>query len=248
MTQGAPVLAGTSNTATQLTDITLQGPDIGLSVRAGNLPGSGTTAWAAIAAGGADPGAEAVYAIGRGRGVYAVGLEGEGVYGFSHRTYGVMGNTLGPNQGGVFGLNNATGQGVVGYSEGGIGVLGRTNNTESVAAGVQGDHLGGGPGVVGTSTRGIGVSGRTDGGSSPVAILGENASGNREGVAVVALGGAGVGVHASGARAAIVLEPQSTQGAPTTGSHSMGEMLVDSQGDLFLCKASGTPGTWVQVA
>ena len=58
-----------------------------------------------------------------------------------------------------------------------------------------------------------------------------------------------MGLEASGARAAIHLSPNLTiTGAPTTGAHSMGELMVDKNGDLFLCKAAGTPGTWVKVA
>lgn len=245
MTQGAPVIAGMSNTASQTTNITLNGPDIGLSVISANFPGA-TKAWAGIAVNSADPGSDAVYAIGRARGVYGVGLDAEGVLGISHHTNGVVGSTSVPLAAGVFGVHTNTGTGVAGYSFNGVGILGRANDNAS--AGVQGDHTAGGPGILGTSAQGIGVSGRASGGTEPVGVLGENASDNREGVGVVALGGAGIGVHASGARAAIVLNPQSTKGAPTTGSHSMGEMLVDSQGDLFLCKASGTPGTWVRVA
>lgn len=36
-------------------------------------------------------------------------------------------------------------------------------------------------------------------------------------------------------------------GAPTSGSHQRGEMYVDGAGSLFVCTASGTPGTWRQV-
>jgi hypothetical protein len=32
------------------------------------------------------------------------------------------------------------------------------------------------------------------------------------------------------------------------GPHEAGELYVDSQGQLFLCTAAGTPGTWMQVA
>ena len=59
-----------------------------------------------------------------------------------------------------------------------------------------------------------------------------------------------MGLEASGNQAAIRLDPaKGTRGPPTTGHHlMMGEMMVDSFGNLFFCKANGTPGTWVKVA
>ena len=33
-------------------------------------------------------------------------------------------------------------------------------------------------------------------------------------------------------------------GPPTTGFHEAGELSLDANADLYLCKASGTPGTW----
>jgi hypothetical protein len=62
--------------------------------------------------------------------------------------------------------------------------------------------------------------------------------------AVTALGGIGVGVYASGARAPLQLGRSSVAGAPTTGTHEAGELVLDANADLYLCKVSGTPGTW----
>jgi hypothetical protein len=65
----------------------------------------------------------------------------------------------------------------------------------------------------------------------------------------VRAGGVGIGLVAAGAQAAISLSPNLTiTGAPKTGFHEMGEMMVDQVGDLYLCKATGTPGKWVKVA
>ena len=51
-----------------------------------------------------------------------------------------------------------------------------------------------------------------------------------------------------GGTAPIRLRPGSTIGAPTTGTHQVGEFYVDSNGDLFFCKvgsSSAVPaGTW----
>jgi hypothetical protein len=54
------------------------------STPVGTLPGQ--RVWTGIQAGGFDPGAAGVYAIGRGRGVYAVGLDAEGVFAHSWST------------------------------------------------------------------------------------------------------------------------------------------------------------------
>jgi hypothetical protein len=122
MTQGAPVLAGMTNTASQTTDITLIGPHIGLSVSAA---GSTTSpVWAGIAVNSVDPGSDALYAIGRGRGVFAVGLDSEGLIAESRTTDGLRGNCRVPGKAGVRGDNTSTGQGVFGRSEGETGVLG----------------------------------------------------------------------------------------------------------------------------
>jgi hypothetical protein len=224
MTQGDPVLAGMSNTATDTTEIAVGGGGVfkdglvlsgvsgaGLTVTGAN-PTSGPLGVASNAAG---PHADAVYAIGGGRGVYAVGHNGVGVNAYSYtdigtNSFGVLegvhGTTTNPNGPGVSGENIANFPG---------------------AAGV---------GVLGTSARGIGVKGVVTVGFS--------------GVGVAGVGGAGLGVDASGDRAAIRLNPSATVGPPTSKLqiHTMGEMMVDSHGDLFLCKASGRPGTWVKVA
>lgn len=39
-----------------------------------------------------------------------------------------------------------------------------------------------------------------------------------------------------------------TQGAPVLAGMTNTALMVDKNGDLFLCKAAGTPGTWVKVA
>ncbi len=78
------------------------------------------------------------------------------------------------------------------------------------------------------------------------------------GAGVTASASSGSGVSASsstgwggsffGGRAAIRLTPTGTAGAPSTSDHYRGELVVDTNGVLWLCKANGTPGTWVQVS
>ena len=63
-------------------------------------------------------------------------------------------------------------------------------------------------------------------------------------------GGFTYGLEVTGTKAQIYLIPAKKVGAPTTGSHLVGELLLDKDGTLFICVAKGTPGTWkaVQVA
>lgn len=76
------------------------------------------------------------------------------------------------------------------------------------------------------------------------AVVADQASANPRSVAVAALGGSGIGVYASGETAPVQLGRSSVAGAPTTGFHEAGELSLDANADLYLCKASGTPGTW----
>ncbi|HEX6818890.1 MAG TPA: hypothetical protein VF120_10980 [Ktedonobacterales bacterium] len=39
---------------------------------------------------------------------------------------------------------------------------------------------------------------------------------------------------------------QGSAGAPTSGTYTAGEMLRDSDGELWLCVAGGSPGQWVR--
>ena len=43
------------------------------------------------------------------------------------------------------------------------------------------------------------------------------------------------------------LVPQTTAGAPTAGAWTIGTLIMDSGAVLYVCTASGTPGTWVKV-
>jgi hypothetical protein len=69
-------------------------------------------------------------------------------------------------------------------------------------------------------------------------------------------GNAGIGVAPSGNAVIDVnggdtrgfhLRPRSTPGFPTTGTWSQGTIILESVGDLFICKTAGSPGTWVKV-
>lgn len=142
--------------------------------------------------------------------------------------HGVRGEGVGANFAGVLGRND-TGTGVRGEGSttaenvAGVRGLGKTGvwGSSSTAGrqGVYGQHTGQGYGVVGDG-RGSGNAG----------ILGRNSTG---------YGGA-----FEGGQAQLRLKPAGTAGKPTTGTHSKGELYLDSQATLWLCVANGTPGTW----
>lgn len=45
----------------------------------------------------------------------------------------------------------------------------------------------------------------------------------------------------------LYLWPAASSGPPTAGAHYVGQFFVDSNGAVFTCVASGTPGTWVRM-
>jgi hypothetical protein len=61
------------------------------------------------------------------------------------------------------------------------------------------------------------------------------------------VGTGGVGGVFSGTNAAINLDPLPSSGAPT-GAAFKGDIALDASLTLWLCVASGTPGTWVNLA
>jgi hypothetical protein len=201
----------------------------------------------------------ALYIIGTaGRGVTGVGNAGPGLYGYSYNGDAVVGQAVPPNgqagvrgQGagiGVFGEStggsvgvygySATGPGAYGFSQDGLGAAGvSVNGIGSLAFSQQREAINA------FSVNGDGVRGSTSSGNA-AAVFAENASGSASGVGVVALGQAGVGVYASGQHAAVQLGRAQTAGAPATGFHVAGELVLDANADLYLCKATGSPGTW----
>ena len=51
-----------------------------------------------------------------------------------------------------------------------------------------------------------------------------------------------------GGKAQLRLVPGETAGKPKTGQHQKGELYLDRNANLWLCRAGGTPGTWRKVA
>jgi hypothetical protein len=177
--------------------------------------------------------------------VATVGVAGNGT------RYGVWGRgsnpdasgVLGQHQGqdgqgkGVYGLAD-NGTGVLGDSMGGIGVRGESSAPNLGA--VKGHNDGGGTGVVGVGKIGLLAFSHTDGWN---AVWGRHTGNGR---AVVGDSARGYGGEFKGGKAQLRLAPAdgTATGKPTTGTHSKGEIYMDSAGTLFVCTADGTPGTW----
>jgi hypothetical protein len=96
----------------------------------------------------------------------------------------------------------------------------------------------GGTGVLSTSPVGVGVLGSS---FSSRGVFGRS---NGTGIGVAGESTSGYGGEFTGGKAQLRLVPKSTGGKPKGGSHSKGEIYMDSKGALFVCTANGTPGTW----
>ncbi len=108
--------------------------------------------------------------------------------------------------------------GVYATSQTGFGLFGVTQDgSGATGAGLNGTGTGAGTGVMGHSQNGIGVQGNSDN------LIGGSFSG---GLAPLSL----------------ALAPSA--GAPTGGAHTAGEVYLDSQANVYVCVASGNPGTW----
>jgi hypothetical protein len=59
---------------------------------------------------------------------------------------------------------------------------------------------------------------------------------------------AGVGVLARGAKANVEMFSAGTAPNTRTDAHLKGEMICDANGDVWVCVAAGSPGTWRQLA
>jgi len=110
--------------------------------------------------------------------------------------------------------------------------------TGSSGAGVYGYNPSG-YGMVASGTVGISATGTTNAG-----VYASSTSWN----GVTGLSQSRYGGEFTGGQAAIRLGNTGSSGAPVTGAHVRGELIVDSGGVLWLCKTSGSPGTWVKVS
>ncbi|RPI84482.1 MAG: hypothetical protein EHM41_13275 [Chloroflexi bacterium] len=149
--------------------------------------------------------------------------------------------------GSTSGYDNVTGNirvGVLGWADtagvtstDGYGVWGK--GTGERAIGVFGESVES-AGVLGKSTSNLGVYGFS---SSGVGILGYSQS--QYGVSGSSDDSYGGSFY--GGLAPLRLIPATTPGAPNLGTHKMGELYVDSVGNLYFCTQDGTPGTWAKL-
>lgn len=51
----------------------------------------------------------------------------------------------------------------------------------------------------------------------------------------------------SGTARGLRLTPMGATGAPSSGSHTAGEVSVDSDGKVYVCSVTGSPGTWILI-
>jgi hypothetical protein len=180
-----------------------------------------------------------------GYGVFGLSESGTGVNGTSQDGYGVSGVAMGEG-GGVSGVAEGGGHGVYASSDSGFALRAEGINGSAIMAVTFGDT----PAIQALSAASVsGITGPQgviigDSGLPGFAgVLGLSASGS--GVSGDSVNG--IGVQAQGGLAPLLLTPAGKAGAPTTGTHSQGELYVDSNGVLYLCTAAGTPGTWQQV-
>jgi hypothetical protein len=117
----------------------------------------------------------------------------------------------------------------------GEALVGSIQNATSTAIAINGVSSG-----LGSAVRGL-----TNNPASAAAAVSGITSGS--GPAVEAASTSGYGVSAQGGLAPLYLVPAAGPGAPTSGNHAAGELVVDSSGVIWLCQGTGTPGTWVPV-
>lgn len=126
----------------------------------------------------------------------------------------------------------------------GVGVQGQAEGPEAIG-------VSGASNVVGVV--GVAGSGTTAPAEVPIGVRGIGGT-------VVLLSGAGlapsvapkhgdlgIGGAFEGDRAALWLVPRPLPGAPTAGPHSVGEIVVDSEGRVHVCRTAGTPGVWSEL-
>jgi hypothetical protein len=208
---------GVVGRSTNLTGVQGQGPAYGVR---GDSPKTGV--W------GSSTGTAGTYAGVEGTstnnwGVHGTSTNATGVFGVSTKQSGVQG------QGAIYGVRGTSpSTGVSGSSTGPWGFYAGVEGTSTDNWGVHGTSTTA-PGVWGESARSTGVVGKST---------------NAEGVN--GRGGT-YGGQFQGTRAAIRLMPAQSAGAPTSGTHAMGELLCDSAGALWFCSKGGAPGTWKKV-
>ena len=208
------------------------------------------TATPAAAASGSFDGDPAVLGVANptaGTGVRGTAVTGTGVWGSATGTtgtnIGVLGTSSSGNGTGVRGestLLSGSTRGVVGYvaSTAGTAVSGTAPAGTGSTRGVAGASY---------STGGIGVEGSALASTgSGVGVHGEASSANGVGVAGDAF--TGTALRAQSGRTHLLFGgvPQPPLAAGL--ARERGELVFDTNGDLWLCVGAGTPGTWRRVS
>jgi hypothetical protein len=197
-TQGDPVIAGASNTATYFTLVSCESAEgfVGQTFADGfpGLAGLDSSSGGGYGVNGNSTYGTGVY----GTSTNATGISGDasaagyaGVYGTSAGGDGIWGNTTANGFSGTIGVDNSTGggNGVAGYSTSGTGVYGTSTN----ATGISGDASAAGyAGVYGTSAGGDGIWGNTTADAFSGIAGVDNSTGGGNGVAGYSTSGTGV--------------------------------------------------------
>ncbi len=91
-----------------------------------------------------------------------------------------------------------------------------------------------------TTSAAVGIYAHT---SDGVAVLAKSSNGFAITAQASAAGGIGVVAYAGG-RAPVSITPAGAAGPPTTNAHFLGDIWTDSNGQLWVCVTSGTPGVF----
>ena len=130
-----------------------------------------------------------------------------------------------------------------GGSAEGASIYGTTNATQGI--GVRGHASG---------TEGIGVYGRNTG-TSGTGVYGEHNNTSTPGTGVIGISNNGTGIIGSGTSFDLlangsgrVLLAKNGVANPPAGSSTAGTIAKDSAGNVWVCVATGNPGTWRKIA
>lgn len=178
---------------------------------------------------GSDPAVAAFKVTTTGAGRAIEGVSGPGSFAIGVGGFSTSGT-------GVYGGSNLTG--VWGQSVNEIGVYGASDNSI---------------GVYGAGTKDAGVFGQSASASGAVGIS-DSAAGvfgqSTKAAGMSAVSSEGPGLQASGALANLRLSSPGSRSAPTadTVAHVAGDVVTDAGGNLWVCVAAGTPGSWRKLA
>lgn len=164
------------------------------------------------------------------------------------------------NNAGIYGYSGiAGGYGVIAYAPAGYGLYAHGADTSgSVYPALYAINTGSGNGATITGADDATGLYASVGGTFGNGVLGTATGGGGYGVwgtsdtgyGVVGSSGSGIDVQVGGegGQGRLAQRLQASAGAPTSGGYSAGEQIRDHNGDLWLCVASGSPGTWVRAS